>query len=71
MSYKKQNIVVIGNLNYRNEVDVTVKIPHFSNSNSVIPLKIEGIPIVKNNTFKIPLNPGETQVLIINDLEIK
>ena len=70
VTYKGKNIVVTGNLNFRNNVDVTVYLPHFSVDNNVIPIKIEDSPIAKRGSFKVTLNPGETQVLLIDDLEL-
>ena len=71
MSYDGKSVVVIGNLNFRNNVDVTVSIPKLENKNIVIPVKINNIPIAEKGAFKVTLTPGETQVLYLTDLEIK
>ena len=69
VTYKDKSIIVTGNLNFRNNVDTTVYIPHFSADSSVIPIKIEGTPEAKRGCFKVTLNPGETQVLLIDNIK--
>ncbi len=71
VTYKEKSIVVTGNLNFRNISDTVVYIPHFSVDCDVIPIKIEDSPIAQRGSFKVTLNPGETQVLLLNNLEIK
>ncbi len=71
ISYGGKSVVVIGNLNFRNNVDTTVSVPKLEDKNIVIPVKIESIPIAQKGGFKVTLQPGETQVLLLNDLEIK
>ena len=70
-SYNEQTIVVIGNLNFRNNSDVVVTVPKLENKNIVLPVKIDSIPISGKGSIKSTLNPGEIQVLLINDLGIK
>ena len=70
LTYKGKSIIVTGNLNFRNNVDVTVSVPHFSVNNEVIPIKIEDTPIAGHGSFKVTLNPGETQILLIDNLDI-
>ncbi len=71
VSYQGKSILVMGNLNFRGKSDSTVYIPHFSEENNAIPIKIESIPVASRGGFKVSLNPGEIQVLLINDMEIK
>ena len=71
MSYSGKSIVVIGNLNFRNNVDVTISVPKLENKNIVIPVKINNVPIAGKGSFKVTLMPGETQVLYLTDLELK
>lgn len=71
MSYGGKSVIVIGNLNFRNNVDTKVSVPKLDNDNIVLPLRINNIPITEKGGFKTTLNPGETQVLVINDLEVK
>ena len=71
MSYSGKSVIVIGNLNFRNNVDVTVSVPKLENKNIVIPVKIINAPVAEKGSFKVTLIPGETQVLYLNDLELK
>ena len=71
MSYGGKSVVVIGNLNFRNNVDTVVSVPKLENKNIVLPVKIENIPVAERGAFKTTLNAGEIQVLYISDLEIK
>lgn len=71
ISYGGKSVVVFGNLNFRNNVDVTVSVPRLEEKNIVIPVKLDTIPIAQKGAFKVTLQPGETQVLLLNDLEIK
>lgn len=70
-SYNGQSIIVIGNLNFRNNSDVVVKIPKIENKNIILPIKIDSIPVTEKGRIKVTLNAGETQVLFVNNLEIK
>lgn len=71
ISYGGKSVVVFGNLNFRNNVDVTVSVPKLEEKNIVIPVRLDTIPIAQKGAFKVTLQPGETQVLLLNDLEIK
>ena len=48
-----------------------VTVPKLENKNIVLPVKIDSIPISGKGSIKSTLNPGEIQVLLINDLGIK
>lgn len=71
MSYNGQSIVVIGNLNFRNNVDTVVSVPHLTEDNIVVPIKIESVPITDRGAVKTMLKSGEVQVLYLSDLELK
>ena len=71
MSYRGKSIVVIGNLNFRSNTDANVFVPKFDVKNIVLPIRIDSIPISQRGGFKVSLNAGETQILILDDLEIK
>ncbi len=71
MTYKDKSIIVTGNLNFRNNIDVTVYVPHFSADSNVIPIKIEETPIASHGSFKVTLNPGETQILLVDESDVK
>lgn len=71
MSYRGKSIVVIGNLNFRSNIDTNVFVPKFDVKNMVLPVRIDSIPISQRGGFNVSLNAGETQVLVLDDLEIK
>ena len=71
VTYKDRTIIVTGNLDFRTNADTTVHVPHFSPDSSVIPIKIEDTPIAKRGSFTVTLNPGETQVLLVQNLGLK
>lgn len=71
VSYKGKSILVMGNLNFRTNIDGNVYVPKFDVKNSVLPLKIESIPAPQRGGFKVTLKAGETQVLVLDDLEVK
>ncbi len=69
--YEGKSVVVFGNLDFKNDIDAEIFVPKFNKDNSVIPVKIESIPIAQKNGFKINLKAGEIIVLLLNDTEIK
>ena len=70
MSYDKSTILVFGNMNFRNQNNAKIKVPHFKPDIMVIPVKIKNAPITENGAFTVRLEPGEIQVMLINDFEI-
>jgi len=66
ISYGDENIVVIGNLNFRAEAETIVNVPKLDEKHIVIPIKISSPPITKKGKLKIRLMPGEIQVLMIS-----
>lgn len=70
ISYDKTTIIVYGNMNFREINDAVIKAHNFKPDMMVIPIKILDAPIVGHGTFKIKLEPGEIQVLLIDDLEM-
>jgi hypothetical protein len=72
ISYNGQSIVVIGNLNFRNIVDTEITVPKLSDDNTVLPIKIDSIPVIaKHGKIKVQMKAGETIILAIGDLEVK
>lgn len=70
MSYQKTCYMVFGNMNFMKSNKATIKIPQLKISTMVIPIRIKSIPIATNGTFNLDLEPGEIQVIIINDFEL-
>lgn len=71
ITYEGKSVIVIGNLNFRNNVDVAVSVPKLTQKNIIVPVKIDSIPISGKGSIKVTLKPGETQVLLLNDLGLK
>ncbi|MBQ3819679.1 hypothetical protein II810_04450 [bacterium] len=67
MSYKDTAVIVIGNLDFRAETDVKVTVPKLSSKDSIVPIKIESIPLIKKGTIETTLKAGEIIVLLLND----
>lgn len=70
ISYNRTTIVVIGNINFHSFARGDVKIPKLNSETLSMPVKITEPPIVENGKLSINLNPGEIQILMINDFEI-
>lgn len=61
----------MGNLNFRAVAETSVYVPKLDKDTEAIPLKIESIPVANKGYFQNTLNPGEIQVLLLNNLEVK
>lgn len=71
ISYNGKSVVVMGNLNFRNITETIVYIPKFEEKYQAIPIKITGVPVASRGKYTVKLYPGEIQVILINDFEIK
>ena len=71
ISYEGKSLLVAGNLNFRVNNEAVISIPKFSVNNIVAPIKIKEPPKSQNGSMKFVLKPGETQILMLNDLEVK
>ena len=71
LSYNKQSVIVVGNLDFRQRIDTVVSVPRLTGKTTVIPVKIKDIPIIEHNSLKIPLESGEIIVIYLPDLEVK
>ena len=69
--YKGQSLVVIGNLDFRSNIETDVFIKKFKEDNILIPITAESISIAQKGKLYAPLNAGEVQVFILNDLEVR
>lgn len=67
----KQTIVVIGNLDFKNEYDVTVYVPRLSKNILSIPITIKNIPKIDNGKITTSLDSGEIQVLSFEGFNLK
>ena len=69
--YKGQTLVVIGNLDFRTNIEVDISVPKLKKENNLIPITAESYPTLENGKIHSPLNAGEIQVFIFDDFEIK
>ena len=71
ISFDNNSIIVIGNLDFRQNSDVTVSVPKLKRSTSIIPIKIENIPLIEKNSIITTLSAGEIQVLYTSNFEVR
>lgn len=71
VSKDNNSTVVIGNLNFKNEIPVTVRLPKFKENMDVISIKLTNPPKSTNGKMEVTLSPGEIQVYVINNYGIK
>lgn len=71
VSYGGKSIIVMGNLNFRVNADTVVSVPRLTSETMILPLKIDSIPITQRGGLNVTLKPGETVVLMLDDLEVK
>lgn len=70
VSYNRDTLVVIGNLNRTNFAKGDVKIKKINQDMIIIPVKITGSPIIEKNKIAVDLKASEIQMLMINDFEL-
>lgn len=70
-SYNKTTIIVMGNLDFKEQVDANVYVPGYKEEMLTVPVKMTSSPISGAGKFKLKIYPGEVQVLLINNFEIK
>ena len=71
ISYNKTTILVFGNMNFRAISEAVIKVPHYNDSLLTIPVQMDTAPVSEKDKFKVNLMPGEIQVLLVNDFELK
>ncbi len=69
-SYNRTTILTIGNLNFNSHIRGDVKVPKFDEEKISVPVKITEPPLIENGKLTLNLEPGEMQILIINDYEL-
>ncbi len=70
-SNKKSAVIVVGNMDFTNMQNAKVSVPHLNERVTVVPVKIDDIPVVHRNRINTILAPGEVQVLLTKDFSIK
>ena len=63
-----KRVITIGNLDFKNPVKTTVKIPKYNPRFNVLPIKISTMPDVKKGKVSLTLQPGEIVVLVVHEL---
>ena len=71
LSYNKTTVLVFGNMNFRANNEAVIKIPHYNDSFLTIPIEMDTAPVADKDKFKVNLMPGEIQVLLVNEFELK
>lgn len=71
LSYKNTSVVVIGNMDFKSDIQTFISVPKLTPDHMVLPLKAESIPIPKKGGFSVNLKAGDVVVLLVNDLQIK
>lgn len=69
-SYNRSTIIAMGNINFSSYARGDVKLPKFNSDKVTIPVKITEPPLLDNGKMTINLNPGEIQIMIVNDYEL-
>lgn len=71
VSAKNNTVLVIGNINFNSNQIADVHLPKFNDSLDVISLKFINAPKALKGKMHVDMDPGEIQVYVINDYEIK
>ncbi|MBO7671858.1 hypothetical protein J6S88_00460 [bacterium] len=70
ISYNRNTLIVIGNLNKSGYAKGEVKIKKINPDLIIMPVRITGAPIIGKNKINVDLSASEIQILMINDFEI-
>ena len=71
LSYNKTTVLVFGNMSFRTNNEAVIKVPHYNDSFLTIPVEMDTAPVSKKDKFNVNLMPGEIQVLLVNEFELK
>lgn len=71
LSGNKTTVLVFGNMNFRAYSEASIKVPAYEDTKLTIPVKIDSSPVSSKGKFDVNLLPGEIQVLMVNDFEMK
>jgi len=58
-------------MDFTNMQNAKISVPHLNERVTVVPVKIDDIPVVHRNRINTILAPGEVQVLLTKDFSIK
>ena len=71
LSYNKSTVIVFGNINFKKINEAVIKVSGYNENLLTIPIKIGNSPVYEKGKLNAKLAPGEIQVLLVNDLELK
>ena len=71
ISHKNNSIVVIGNMDFKSNIQTFINIPKLTTDNLVMPIKSNDTLAIKKGGISTNLKAGEIVVLFINNLQIK
>ena len=60
-----KRVLVVGNLNFNENEKATVIIPKYKKE-TILPIKVTQVPVIKHGKIQMNLQPGEIVVLILN-----
>lgn len=67
--YNNKRVLTIGNLDFKNPIKASLKIPKYNKRYNTLPIKISDMPVVsKKGKVSLTLKPGEIVVLVVHDL---
>lgn len=66
--HNKKRVLTIGNLDFKNPIKTSIKIPKYNPKFAVLPIKISNMPDVKRGKINLTLQAGEIVVLIVQEL---
>ena len=64
-------VIVLGNMDFANMQNVKVVVPHLNERTTIVPIKMDDIPVVSKSRINSILAPGEVQVLLLKEFSIK
>ena len=68
VSANKKRVIVIGNLNFKENEKIVVPIPKFNKKDTIIPIKISNMPSIRGGKIHADLKAGEIIVLIVKSI---
>lgn len=67
----KQSLIVIGNLDFQSNKNVTIYVPKLNPDMPIVPLKLTSVPKIKKGKVYLNINPGDVVVLYIGTADVK
>lgn len=70
LSHSHKTVLVFGNLNFADSSEGKAFVPKYHEDLLAIPIKISSVPVYKDGHFVLKMNPGEIQVLLVQDFDL-